>query len=181
MRCTPRAYVPSGEECEDYRHLKYVKTSLTKKLVLKNQIHAIFWGCEGFLPEFPKLCLKSCCATFANKFSPTKSMKTFFGATSKSRSSFVFQQTLGAILARIFRDFTQMFKDFAKIFSDYSRILDKSKLLGVCLHLPNSSRIHHKQARSHGVVLLLLLLLLLFIVSYDSANKQKHHKSHRMQ
>jgi len=29
--CTPRAYVPGIEECEDYWHLKYVKTSTDQK------------------------------------------------------------------------------------------------------------------------------------------------------
>jgi len=48
------------------------------------------WGWGGFLPEFPQIGPKSCCATFAYTFSPTKSMKTFFVVTSKKRSSFVF-------------------------------------------------------------------------------------------
>jgi len=47
-----------------------------------------FWGCEGFCPNFPKLARKAFCATFAYTSSPT---------------------TLGAILTRIFRAFSQIF------------------------------------------------------------------------
>jgi len=31
------------------------------------------------------------------------------------------------------------------------------------------------------VIIIIIIIGLLFIVSYDSANKQKHHKRHRMQ
>jgi len=47
--------------------------------------------------------------------------------TSEKRSSCVFLQTLGAIYARIVRDFAQILKEFSQIF-------DKSKLSGMRLH-----------------------------------------------
>jgi len=59
-------------------------------------------------------------------------MKALFVVTSKKRSSFVFLQTLGAIVcsqttlgvifAQIFRDFAQIFRDFAQIFRDFAQI-----------------------------------------------------------
>jgi len=41
---------------------------------------------------------------------------------------------LGAIFARIVRNFAKIFRDFVQIFKDFARIFDKSKLLGVRLH-----------------------------------------------
>jgi len=43
---------------------------------------------------------------------------------------------LGAIFARIFRDFAWMFCDFAQIFRDFARIFDKSKTFWGCLPPP---------------------------------------------
>jgi len=46
----------------------------------------IFWqilgGGKAFCPNFHNLARKVFCVTLANKFSPTKIMKTFFGVTS---------------------------------------------------------------------------------------------------
>jgi len=39
----------------------------------------IFGGAKDFFPNFPKLARKDFYATFANKFSPTKVIKIFFG------------------------------------------------------------------------------------------------------
>jgi len=55
----------------------------------------------------------------------------------------VILQTLGAILARIFREFAQIFRDFVNIFTDFAqifrnfaRIFDKSKLWGALAPSP---------------------------------------------
>ena len=119
-----------------------------------------FLGVRKLFPEFYQTCPKHFCATFAYKFSPTKIMKTFFGVTSKNRFSCVFLQTLGAIFwsatqlgaifARIFRDFAQTFRDFVRIFKDvakifryFAQIFNESKLLGLCLQPPHPCLLHH--------------------------------------
>ena len=74
---------------------------------------ANFWGCERFLPEFSQTWLKSFCATIvSHKGRP-------FGWPPK-KGLHVILQTLGAIFARIFREFSQIFKGFVKIFTDFA-------------------------------------------------------------
>jgi len=93
---------------------------------------ANFWGCEDFCPNFPKLARKSCCATFAYKFFPTKIMKTFFGVTSKTRGLHLFfykcwspffavKQRWSPFLHGVFRDFAC----FSGILPRFSGILPK--------------------------------------------------------
>ena len=90
------------------------------------QEQANFWGCKGFLPEFPQTCPKSFCEPFACKFSPTKIMKIFLVwpqrkglhvLICKRWAPFVWNQTmLGAIFARKdFADFQEFFPDFRQI------------------------------------------------------------------
>jgi len=68
---------------------------------------------------------------FANEFSPTKIMKTFFGMTSKEKKVFMCfsanvgypfwnQRTLGAIFAPILRDFAQILPGFSGFLPGFS-------------------------------------------------------------
>ena len=85
------------------------------------------WGFEEFFPEFPQTSRKVFVLLFSLK---KKIIKTFIEMTSKEKvlmwfckrwePFFTNQTRLGAIFARIFRDFVQLF--------------NKSKLLGVRLH-----------------------------------------------
>ena len=78
-----------------------------------------FWGCEGFLPEFPQTCPKKIWATFcANIFSQQtlfwndlqKKVAMWF---CKSWAPFFSNQTrFGAIFTQIFRDFANVCTDF---------------------------------------------------------------------
>ena len=56
-----------------------------------------FGSAKDFLLEFHQTCPKILLCNFAYKFSPTMITKTFFGVTSKKRSSCVYLQTLGVI------------------------------------------------------------------------------------
>jgi len=66
--------------------------------------------------------------------------------TSKKKAPHVI---LGAIFARIFREFAHIFRDFVKVFRDFAHILrdfaqsfTKSKLLGVRLHSLHPHLLH---------------------------------------
>jgi len=73
----------------------------------------IFGGAKDFCPNFPKLARKVFVRLLPKSFLPQKSWRPFFDVTSKKKVFSVFLLTLGAILARSFRDFAQMFKDFS--------------------------------------------------------------------
>ena len=117
----------------------------------------IFGGAKDFCPNVPNLpeniLIQSLCEYFLTKtaFQMTSKKKVFmwfwapFFQIKKSWAPcFSNQSTLGAIFARIFREFFKIFRDFAKvfryfaqmfrafvlIFRYFSRIFTKSTLLG---------------------------------------------------
>jgi len=124
----------------------------------------ILGGAKDFCPNFLKCVWKDFVRLLRPNIFPQRSWRPFFGVTSSKRSSCVFvqtlgaifwsQTTLGAIFARIFRDFAQVFRDFAQIFRDiaqifrdfarifreFARILNKAKLFGERWHPRN---LHH--------------------------------------
>jgi len=68
--------------------------------------------CEEFFPNFSKLARKILGHFLCEHFL----MKTVLGAISSNQS------TLGAILARIFKEFAQIFRDFEKVFTNFAQI-----------------------------------------------------------
>jgi len=54
-----------------------------------------FLGCEGFFPNFPKLARKVFCETFADIFSPTEIMKTYFRRNLQNKVFMCFYANLG--------------------------------------------------------------------------------------
>ena len=102
--------------------------------------------------------LKNIWATFCVIiFSQQRSWKqTFLRLASKKKvfshtSGAIFsnQTTLGAVFARIFRDFVKVFTDIAKIstffriLTNFAQIFDRSKFLEVHLHPLHSHLLHH--------------------------------------
>jgi len=58
----------------------------------------------------------------------------FFHIKARWAPYFSNQKTLGAIFARILKEFAQNFQDFVKIFIDFAQLFAKSKLSGMRLH-----------------------------------------------
>ena len=98
-----------------------------------------FWGCEGFLSEFPQTCPKIFCATFTYKIYFTKIMKTFLLAWPHEKGLQVFFFGFGDKKLNVGHHFCWDF-----------RIFDRSKLLGVSLH---PRLLHHCIPLAHAVTL----------------------------
>ena len=111
-----------------------------------------FWGCDGYLPEFPQTCPKSFLCDFCLQIFSHKDHQVHFLAL------FVFLQTYGAVfwsqttLGPFLTKFSRIFirsleillgtsgilhrfsEFFSQNFKDFAQIFDKSKLLGVSFH-----------------------------------------------
>jgi len=97
-------------------------------------------GAKDFARISPNLPDKFSGRLLCDCFLPHRSLKTFFGMTSKKRL-YVILPTLGAIFARIFKEFAQIFKDFARIFIDFARFLINQNFWGCAC--TTASFLHH--------------------------------------
>ena len=104
--------------------------------------------------------------------------KVFMWFCRRWASFFSNQTTLGAIFARIFREFAQICRYFAKVFTDFAqiftgfvrmfrdfaRIFSKSKLLGVRFH---PRLLHHWFHRNIRKAQLFSFFIFLRVLSYE--------------